>query len=144
MLQCGCYLQLQTAAGQWNLLQLELHHASMPGRDLHRPTARHPPAVLPPDEGLPPDGDEGLPPDPPGLPPADEGLLVVACLLVVRSKKTNDPDLAGVVLLVVGVVRGAVVVVVVGAAVDAVGLDLGLESLASTLHRSVKHSTCRM
>ena len=96
----------------------------MPGRDLHLPTARHPPAVLPPDpedglppdEGLPPDGDEGLPPDPPGLPPADEGLLVGACLLVVRSKKTNDPDLAGVVLLlVVGVVRG-VVVVVVGAA----------------------------
>ena len=96
----------------------------MPGRDLHRPTARHPPSVLPPDpedglppdEGLPPDGDEGLPPDPPGLPPADEGLLVVACLLVVRSKKTNDPDLAGVVLLlVVAVVRGVGGVVVVGA-----------------------------
>ena len=115
MLHFGCYLQLQTAAGQWNLLQLELHHASMPGRDLHRPTARHPASVLPPDpedglppdEGLPPDGDEGLPPDPPGLPPADEGLLVVACLLVVRSKKTNDPDLAGVVLLLVVVVGAA-------------------------------------
>ena len=117
MLQCGGYLQLQTAAGQWNLLQLELHHASIPGRDLHRPTARHPASVLPPDpeDGLPPD--EGLPPDDDdGLPPADEGLLVVICLLVVRSKKTNDPDLAGVVLLlVVAVVRG-VVVVVVGAA----------------------------
>ena len=112
MLQCGGYLQLQTAAGQWNLLQLELHHASIPGRDLHRPTARHPASVLPPDP------EDGLPPDPPGLPPADEGLLVVFCLLVVRSKKTNDPDLAGVVLLlllVVAVVRG-VVVVVVGAA----------------------------
>ena len=32
----------------------------------------------------------------------------------------------------------------VAAVVDAVGLDLGLESLATTLHRSVKHSTCRM
>ena len=32
----------------------------------------------------------------------------------------------------------------VAAVVVAVGLDLGLESLASTLHRPVKHSTCRM
>ena len=32
----------------------------------------------------------------------------------------------------------------VAAVVDAAGLDLGLESLATTLHRSVKHSTCRM
>ena len=32
----------------------------------------------------------------------------------------------------------------VAAVVDAAGLDLGLESLASTLHRPVKHSTCRM
>ena len=116
MLQCGGYLQLQTAAGQWNLLQLELHHASIPGRDLHRPTARHPASVRPPDpeDGLPPDDDDGLP-------PADEGLLVVFCLLVVRSKKTNDPDLAGVVLLlllVVAVVRGVVVVVVEAAAAN--------------------------
>ena len=33
---------------------------------------------------------------------------------------------------------------VAAAVVEAVGLDLGLESLATTLHRSVKHSTCRM
>ena len=49
MVSSVSYLQTQTPRGQWNLTQLEAHHASIPGLLLHLPTALH--TELPEEEG---------------------------------------------------------------------------------------------
>ena len=122
----GHYLQEHTPLGQWNLTQLEVHHWSMPGLLLHRPTARH--TELPAEEG--------------------GGRLVVVGL--VWSRNTNPDCLLVVVLCVVILVVAVVLLVVVDLSVDCRGAEgsvlppVLLVSLASILQLSVKHSTMRL